>query len=89
MNWKDNLDNSTRKHLEAQLKETLKNKKAILNSNDKKNAQMWVAVAGLSQQVLDLSLRIKFLEKALQEAIGKKRENKEDVKKIMDSLYKF
>ncbi len=89
MNWKDNLDNSTRKHLEAQLKETLRNKKAILNSNDKKNAQLCVAVAGLSQQVLDLSLRIKFLEKALQETIGKKRENKEDVKKIMDSLYKF
>mgnify|MGYP001571754558 CR=1 FL=1 len=89
MNWKDNLDNSTRKHLEAQLKETLRNKKAILNSNDKKNAQLWVAVAGLSQQVLDLSLRIKFLEKVLQETIGKKRENKEDVKKIMDSLYKF
>ena len=89
MNWKDKLDSGTRKHLEAQLKETLRNKKAILDSNDKKNAQLWVAVAGLSQQVLDLSLRIKFLEKALQETIGKKKENKEDVKKIMDSLYKF
>lgn len=88
MDWKDKLDDKTRKHLGAQLKQTLDNKNAILNSKDKKNAQLWVAIANLSEQIVSLSLKIKFLEKALQEISGKKKD-REDAKKIVESLYKL
>ena len=88
MDWKEKLDSKTRKHVEAHLRATFGSRDAIINSKDKKTAQLWVAIANLSEEILKLNMKIKFLEMVLKESIGKKNK-KEEAKKIIDNLYKF
>jgi len=88
MDWKEKLDSKTKKHLEAHLKGTYYNREAILLSKDKKNAQLWVAIANLSEEVLKLNMKLKFLEKALVQITNKKNK-KEEGKNIIEDLYKF
>lgn len=82
------------KHLGAIIKEASRDKKAILNSKDPKVAQLWVAIANLAQQNFDLNQRVKLLEGALRDSIGKKtksRSKKEqaEIDNIMKSLRRF
>jgi len=72
MNWRKKVDPIIRNHLEIQIREAAKNKKAISSSPDPKIAQLWCAIADLSKQNFDLSLRVKYMERALREALKQK-----------------
>jgi len=65
--WRNLIDRSVQNHLELQVREAAKHRGAYKFSKNPSNAQLWVAVANLSRQIFDLNLRIKFLEKALQD----------------------
>jgi hypothetical protein len=65
--WRNLVDKSLQNHLELQIREASKYKSAYRLSKNPSNAQLWCAVANLSRQIFDLSLKVKFLEKALQD----------------------
>lgn len=71
MNWRKNIDPSIKNHLEAQINETIRNKKAYSIAKKPSEAQLWVAIANLSKQILDLNIKIKFLEQVMQETLKK------------------
>ena len=92
--WKKTIDPTLRTYLETLILESQKHRNSYSNSKNKANAQLWIANAILSKQVTDLNLKVKFLEKALQELVpGKsKKTSKEDeaeIKKILSSLQKM
>jgi len=87
--WRKNIDPLLRDHLEMQIKESYRHRRGYTKAKDVSKAQLWCAIANLSKQVFDLSLKIKFLERTLQEVLGKKKRSNNDVKKILESLQKF
>lgn len=89
MNWRENIDPLIKDYLEAQIKESYRYRKGYSGARDVSKAQLWCAIANLAKQVFDLNLKVKFLEKALQETVGKKKKVDEDVKAILDNLQKF
>ena len=94
-NWREQIDPTIRKHLEAMVKEVSKDKEAILQSDDPKIAQLWVSIANLQKQNFDLNMRIKMLEAALRDSLmGKKpkqrtKKEQEEIDKVIKSLSKF
>ena len=90
MSWRKNVDPLIKEHLELQIKESYREKKAYSKARDKPNAQVWVAVANLSKQVFDLNLKVKFLEKALRDVNIKDRKKiDKDVDKVLKDMEKF
>lgn len=85
--WRDGIDKSLKEHLELQVRETALFKNAYTKADNPVNAQLWVAIANLSKQMFDLNLKVKFLEKILQEIARPKV--KKDVKELKKSLKKF
>ena len=83
MNWRDKVDPAIKTHLEKQVAETVKERRAYEYAQDSGNAQLWVAVANLSRQIFDLELRIKSLEKVSTESLPKKT-SKKKIKKAID-----
>jgi ABC-type molybdate transport system ATPase subunit len=73
MNWRENIDPSIRNHLEAQINETIRHRKSFSKSTRPTEAQLWVAIANLSKQILDLNIKIKFLEQIIQESLLKQQ----------------
>lgn len=67
------MEKGLRSHLEAQIRESSRHKKAYMNSKQPYNAQLWVAIASLSKQIFDLNLKMNYLERALRDGLGKKR----------------
>ncbi len=72
--WTRPVDKMLQPHLDAQVKATLYQKEAIESSTNPAQAQLWVAIANLSQQVLELHRQIKYLEKTLKETLPGKKE---------------
>ncbi len=89
MSWRKDIDPVLKEHMEALIKESYRHKNTYKNSKDISKAQLWCALACLSKEMFDLNLKVKFLEKALQDTGKKKKSVDEDVKKVMDSLSKF
>ena len=91
MTWRKKVDPLLKEHLEVLVKESYRHKKVYSRSKDPSKAQLWCAVASLSKELFDLHLKVKVLEKALQDSLGKGKKKKMDdeVKKVMDSLSKF
>ncbi|MBU2589364.1 MAG: hypothetical protein KKA65_03305 [Nanoarchaeota archaeon] len=70
--WRDKIDPLFKEHLEALISESVRHRDAYKFSSNTSNAQLWCALSVLQKQVFDQNLKIKFLEKALQETLGKK-----------------
>lgn len=66
-NWRDNIDPFLRTHLEAQLRDTMKYRNSFRYSKDPANAQLWVAIANLSRQLFNVSVKLNYLERFVQE----------------------
>ena len=64
-------------HLEAQVKATLYQKGAIESSRNPAHAQLWVAIANLSQQIIELNRRIKYIEQVLKDSLKYEKKEKE------------
>lgn len=71
-NWRNSVSPLLKNHLELQINETLKQKKAYSKSRNKANAQLWCAVANLSKQIFDLNLKINYLESQFKKSLKKK-----------------
>jgi len=71
--WRERLENSIRTHLELQIREAARHKEAYLSSNNPAVSQIWCAIANLSKQIFELSLKLRFLERGLQEIIEKQQ----------------
>lgn len=81
-NWRTDVEESLRKHLELQILEANRHSYAYNNSQSPSNAQLWVAIANLSKDIFETNLRIKFLEKAVSDMINKQvSDNMTSVKK--------
>ena len=99
MTWRDKIDSTIKTHVEALIKETAKEKEALIESSDPKISQLWLAIGILSKQNFDLRLRTKYLESALKEMLkspktGKKstktsKKEQDKVNEILKSLSKF
>ena len=90
-NWKDKIDLSLKDHLERQLRETHENKEAILSSKDPKITQLWIAIANLSREIFEITLRLKYLERAMRDISKPKQSQTEektnpDIKKAMKKI---
>lgn len=72
-NWRTQLEDPLRKHLELQIREVYKHRKAYELSNDPSKAQLWISLANLSKQLLETNLRINLLERNIKEKQIKKK----------------
>lgn len=70
-NWRDSVDKVIKPHLEAQIKAAAFNRDSYKKAKDPSNAQLWIAIANLSKQILDLNHQVKYLEKTLKEILLK------------------
>jgi len=75
MTWRNKIDPSLKPHLEKQILEATKQKKAYKKAKDKATAQLWCAIANLSKQIFDLNLELDYLEKTTQKK-KKRKPNK-------------
>jgi hypothetical protein len=79
--WRVLVDKSIRGHLEREVNESSKHKKAYKHSRDPSSAQLWCAIGNLSKQVFDVNLKLNYLESALRDIAVKKTASKKKVKK--------
>lgn len=71
MRWREKVDPIIKHHLEEEVKESLKCKEAYSQAENKSNAQLWCVIANLSKRIFDINLKLKYLEKALQDMFKK------------------
>lgn len=71
--WKNKVDPTLRTHLDLQISESLKHRRAYKLSKNVSNAQLWCAIANLSKQMFELNLKQVYLEKALRELMKEKK----------------
>ncbi len=90
-NWRSKIDPQLRKHLELQIRESSKNKKAIQSSKNKAMSQLWCSIALLSKQNFELNLRVKYLEQALKDIKPRpvEKTDKKEIDKIIKAMQKF
>lgn len=90
MKWMEKLDESTKEHLDIQIKETHFNEEALKTAENKQNAQLWVAIANLSKQMNEILLKINYIERALQEQHihEMKITSKQDIEEINKAMQK-
>lgn len=93
-NWRTQVDPAIRNHLEMQIRESAKNRKAIEQAENKANAQLWCAIANLSKQNFNLELKLKYLEKLFAGSLKQKTKTKskreqKEINKILKSLQKY
>jgi len=70
-NWRNLVDPLIKDHLEIQIKESSRHKKAYELAANKGDAQLWIALANLSKQTFNIELKIKYIEKLLQDIVSK------------------
>ncbi len=69
VSWRDSVDKAIKTHLEAQINATTLHKESYNESKSPSNAQLWIAIANLSKQIMDLTIKNRFLENALRETL--------------------
>src|SRR3989344_8259222 len=67
MLWREKVDPIIKDYLELQIKDTQQFKEAFSKAKEPSKAQLWIAIANLSKHIFSLELKIKYLEKTLQE----------------------
>ncbi len=76
--WRENLEPAVRLHLEKQINESHKQRKAYLSAGSSGNAQLWIAVANLSRQLFDVNLKLNYLEKVVRDSMVSKAKERLD-----------
>lgn len=80
--WRKNVDPIIREHLESQIKNTLSYKKAYEEADNKSTAQLWIAVANLSKQSFNNSMKLNYIEDLMKDIVKKIDEIKEKKEEI-------
>lgn len=91
MNWRKKVDPLIASHLEYQIQESAKQKEALEEAQNPANAQLWIALATLAKQANELTLKMHYLEKAVQEIVQEKlkttsKKDEEEIKKAMKKI---
>lgn len=86
--WREGINPIVKSHLETQIKETAAHKAAYSKAKEPTKAQLWIAIANLSRQIFDLHMRIKVLEKGIQEMAPKKKGKEIDPAKALKDVLK-
>ena len=91
MNWLDKVNTSIKEHIEMQIKVTHRNEEALKNADNPLNVQLWIAIGNLSQQIHELSLKLNYVERALQDMNKEamKETSKEEDKQIKIAMKKI
>ena len=66
-NWRNKIDPFLRTHLEAQIRDSSRYRRAYKESKDPGKAQMWVAIANLSRQLFNVSVKLNYMERLFQD----------------------
>ena len=74
--WREKVDPIIKNYLEAQVKETLQYKDSYNVAKDKGKAQLWIAVANLSKQIMSVEMKTKYIENVLKDMMVKLSELK-------------
>lgn len=80
-NWRARIDPFLRTHLEVQVRESIRHRKAYKDSKDPGKAQLWVAIANMSRQLFNVSVKLNYLERLFQEELSNNKSNVKKVKK--------
>ena len=72
--WRKRIDKTIKPYVEAQIKAAAHHKDAYNQAQDPSNAQLWIAIANVSKQLLDLHHQVAYLEKALKDSLLKQTE---------------
>ena len=67
MSWREKVDPIIKTYLELQIKDTAQFRESFSKAKDPSKAQLWIAIANLSKHIFSLEMKIKYLEKTLQE----------------------
>ena len=91
MTWRKNIEKGLKPYVENIIRESFSYREQYRYSGDQAKAQIWVALAILSRQIYNLDLKLRFLERAIQEiGIRKTKKNREfDVGKEADEVERF
>ena len=76
MDWKEKVDPTIRTHLDKQIAESIKDRRAYEEAMNPGIAQLWIAVANLSKEIFDLNLKFKYIESSLKEFTANKSKKK-------------
>ena len=80
MKWRTNLDKTLRPFVEKLISESFKHEPEFKFADDKSKAQLWVTVGILSRQLYNIEMKLRYLERALQDIAPKKFKTKEFLK---------
>ena len=81
MPWKKKLDKKTQENVTEQIRGTLKHKNAYKKAKDPSIAQLWIAVANLTQELQATQEKLKKLQPK-----EKKKATKQNKKELLESL---
>jgi len=90
MNWRNELDPIIKDHVEARIKQSAENKEALLNSKYPRESQLWASLGYLSKELSETKIRLKYLEKVLEETLktNKKKTRSKKEQKEIDNIMK-
>lgn len=87
--WRDKLDPGIESKLEKLLREVKAHEEAYSSTFNKKDAQMWVAIAKAYDKLDRVNRRLKRIEKLLDKIESNSKKNKMKDKELRKSLNKF
>ncbi len=85
-NWRSKVDPTLKKYLETLVYESSKQKDAYKLAPRPEVGQLWCAMADLSKQIVNLNLKIKYLEGALADVAKRRGSVSKTVKKSSSKL---
>ena len=90
MKWHETLDPILKQRLELLIKETHNHEEAMKNSENQMIAQLWIALSNISIQLNEVTLKLSYLERAMQELnkSNMKTTSKQEEKQIKYALKK-
>jgi hypothetical protein len=95
VNWRESVKSPLNLHLEKVIRKSAEQREIIKLADDKKTAQLWIAISQLSKDLQESKIRIKYLESILVGLLGSKRKRTKSKKeiselnKLIDTLKKF
>ena len=72
MTWRNDIDKTLKPYIENLIRESFSYKKEYKKARNEGKAQFWVALAILSRQIYNLDLKLRYLEKVIQDVAGPK-----------------
>ena len=93
MSWRKDFDKSLKPYIERLIRESFNYKKQYSKAVDPGKAQLWIALATISKQLYDVELKLRYLERVLQQISpkfkGLEAERKKEEAKVKEIIKKI